>query len=167
MSGRDLPGAEDAEERGGLFADINITPLTDIFLVLLVVFMITSSVVTRRVRAGGSASVSAPSGDASPQGPQIQQAAVPKKGGQGGPPVVLQIGQRGELLLDGQQIAWKDLQSQIQLKSRLSVDQAFEIQPASGVAAGKLMDVLETAQRMGVKHISVARKKKETGSGEP
>jgi len=29
---------------GGLFADINITPLTDIFLVLLIIFMVTTSV---------------------------------------------------------------------------------------------------------------------------
>ena len=28
----------------GLFADINITPLTDIFLVLLIIFMVTTSV---------------------------------------------------------------------------------------------------------------------------
>ena len=29
---------------GGVFADINITPLTDIFLVLLIIFMVTTSV---------------------------------------------------------------------------------------------------------------------------
>ncbi|HYB92156.1 MAG TPA: biopolymer transporter ExbD [Candidatus Binataceae bacterium] len=29
---------------GGLFADINITPLTDIFLVLLIIFMVTTAV---------------------------------------------------------------------------------------------------------------------------
>ena len=31
-------------EGGGVFADINITPLTDIFLVLLIIFMVTTSV---------------------------------------------------------------------------------------------------------------------------
>ena len=31
-------------ESGGVFADINITPLTDIFLVLLIIFMVTTSV---------------------------------------------------------------------------------------------------------------------------
>ena len=31
-------------EAGGVFADINITPLTDIFLVLLIIFMVTTSV---------------------------------------------------------------------------------------------------------------------------
>ena len=31
-------------ESGGVFSDINITPLTDIFLVLLIIFMVTTSV---------------------------------------------------------------------------------------------------------------------------
>ena len=38
-----LPDNEDADE-GAIFAEINITPLTDIFLVLLIIFMVTSSV---------------------------------------------------------------------------------------------------------------------------
>lgn len=36
------PSGED-EEGGGLFAEINITPLTDVFLVLLIILMVVSS----------------------------------------------------------------------------------------------------------------------------
>ena len=44
---------EDSNGDGELFADINITPLTDIFLVLLIIFMVTSSVMaTDGARAG-------------------------------------------------------------------------------------------------------------------
>src|SRR5207244_5127164 len=35
------------EESEGIFAEINITPLTDIFLVLLIIFMVTSSVMNQ------------------------------------------------------------------------------------------------------------------------
>jgi biopolymer transport protein ExbD len=38
-----LPG-EDGGEDGGIVAEINITPLTDIFLVLLIIFMVTTTV---------------------------------------------------------------------------------------------------------------------------
>ena len=38
-----LPG--DDEGGGGIVAEINITPLTDVFLVLLIIFMVTSSVI--------------------------------------------------------------------------------------------------------------------------
>ena len=33
-----------SNQGGGVFSDINITPLTDIFLVLLIIFMVTTAV---------------------------------------------------------------------------------------------------------------------------
>ena len=36
--------AMSSNKGGGVFADINITPLTDIFLVLLIIFMVTTAV---------------------------------------------------------------------------------------------------------------------------
>jgi biopolymer transport protein ExbD len=40
-----LAKAGDGEDSNGIFAEINITPLTDIFLVLLIIFMITQSAI--------------------------------------------------------------------------------------------------------------------------
>ncbi len=37
-------GKMTSKKGGGVFADINITPLTDIFLVLLIIFMVTTAV---------------------------------------------------------------------------------------------------------------------------
>ena len=39
-------------EQGGLFAEINITPLTDVVLVLLIIFMVSSSAMVDAVRSG-------------------------------------------------------------------------------------------------------------------
>jgi biopolymer transport protein ExbD len=36
---------EDEDEGGGIFAEINITPLTDVFMVLLIILMVVSSAV--------------------------------------------------------------------------------------------------------------------------
>src|SRR3954462_8034450 len=44
-------GDDDGSGENGVFAEINITPLTDIFLVLLIIFMVTSSVI---VNAGNN-----------------------------------------------------------------------------------------------------------------
>lgn len=41
------PMASDSEGDAGIVAEINITPLTDIFLVLLIIFMVTSSVMSQ------------------------------------------------------------------------------------------------------------------------
>jgi biopolymer transport protein ExbD len=40
-------GESDETDGGGIVAEINITPLTDIFLVLLIIFMVTSSVMSQ------------------------------------------------------------------------------------------------------------------------
>ena len=47
------PGDGDGGEDVG-FAEINITPLTDIFLVLLIIFMVTSSVIVQQAPSGGA-----------------------------------------------------------------------------------------------------------------
>src|SRR6186997_3342614 len=39
-------GDASADESGEIMSEINITPLTDIFLVLLIIFMVTSSVIS-------------------------------------------------------------------------------------------------------------------------
>src|SRR3954451_9897222 len=39
--------ADNLGDEGGIVAEINITPLTDIFLVLLIIFMVTSSVMSQ------------------------------------------------------------------------------------------------------------------------
>ena len=41
------PLSYEGESDSGIVAEINITPLTDIFLVLLIIFMVTSSVMTQ------------------------------------------------------------------------------------------------------------------------
>jgi biopolymer transport protein ExbD len=38
----DSPGEENEDANDGLFAEINITPLTDVFLVMVVIFMVTA-----------------------------------------------------------------------------------------------------------------------------
>ncbi len=40
-------GSTDSEAEGAIVAEINITPLTDIFLVLLIIFMVTSSAMSQ------------------------------------------------------------------------------------------------------------------------
>src|SRR5512136_1112287 len=57
-------GGEDGELEsvGGIFADINITPLTDIFLVLLIIFMVTTTAIAESSRDDGGFKVNLPKG---------------------------------------------------------------------------------------------------------
>jgi biopolymer transport protein ExbD len=47
MAFKPQAGRDDLDSDGSIVAEINITPLTDIFLVLLIIFMVTSSVMTQ------------------------------------------------------------------------------------------------------------------------
>ena len=51
-----------ARSDGGLFADINITPLTDIFLVLLIIFMVTTTAIAEHGADKGGFKVTLPKG---------------------------------------------------------------------------------------------------------
>src|SRR5436309_6846630 len=55
ISGPSRSHHQDEEEFGpSVFSEINITPLTDIFLVLLIIFMVGSSIVVEQAQGGGT-----------------------------------------------------------------------------------------------------------------
>ncbi len=53
---------DDLESVGGIFSDINITPLTDIFLVLLIIFMVTTTAIAEAGNQDGGFKVNLPRG---------------------------------------------------------------------------------------------------------
>src|SRR5947209_15381465 len=56
------PSEAEGENGNGIFADINITPLTDIFLVLLIIFMVTTTAIAEQGGQNGGLRVSLPKG---------------------------------------------------------------------------------------------------------
>src|SRR5690242_8255805 len=65
-----VPGGagEEQAESAGIFANINITPLTDIFLVLLIIFMVTTTAIAQSGADEGGFKVNLPKGAKSDAG---------------------------------------------------------------------------------------------------
>ncbi|MGH7917674.1 MAG: ExbD/TolR family protein, partial [Candidatus Binataceae bacterium] len=57
-----------SNEQGGLFASINITPLTDIFLVLLIIFMVATAVTIESAAHVDLPKLQAPAATQQPKG---------------------------------------------------------------------------------------------------
>src|SRR5256886_15079036 len=68
---------DDEEFSPSVFSEINITPLTDIFLVLLIIFMVGSSIVVEQAQGGGTGvRVELPKGAAKELQPQARDFPV-------------------------------------------------------------------------------------------
>jgi len=124
---------------GGVFADINITPLTDIFLVLLIIFMVTTSVTIE-----SAAHVDLP---------QATNTAPENKG------VIVTYTAQHELFVNSKDVPERELQSS--LRDALSkVDQKIVVfQGDRKVLLGDMVRILNIAKAAGATQIAIAAKR--------
>ncbi|MEW5741806.1 MAG: biopolymer transporter ExbD [Myxococcota bacterium] len=139
-----VPGVDD--ELGGddaVFADINITPLTDIFLVLLIIFMVTSSVI---VNAGAGAKAGLKVN--LPQGGTADVAAQPTD-------LSVAILQDGRLVLGGDVVTSEELKQAFDEAKAKSPDTLVIVQADEGVPHGKVVEVMELAKSAGLGQLAI------------
>jgi len=138
-----LPDEEQGD--GAVFAEINITPLTDIFLVLLIIFMVTSSVIVQSGVSGQSGvKVNLPKGsktDISTQGPQTLAVAILSD---------------GRIVVGGQVLSQDELKARFTEAAARSADTTVIVQADSGVAHGRVVEVMELAAGAGLERLAIA-----------
>jgi biopolymer transport protein ExbD len=130
------------EESDGVFAEINITPLTDIFLVLLIIFMDTSSAL---VDAGGQAGVKVnlPKGGAKEITPTQADLLV----------AVLSDGRR---VIGGKVLSDDELKTTFNEAVKRAPDTIVILQADEDVPHGKVVEVMEMAKSAGLAHLAIA-----------
>lgn len=141
---------ESGDEVESVFSEINITPLTDIFLVLLIIFMVGASMA---VDAAGSAATGGQSGAMKVELPQgAAQDLAP-----GASDTVAVILADGRVVLGGEEIADDLLVEKLRaLRDGGAGASTLVVQADEGVHHGRVVAVMEKAREAGFTRLAVA-----------
>jgi len=144
-------GSVTGEEGGGdgvssesVVAEINITPLTDIFLVLLIIFMVTSTALVES-EASSRAGMKVVLPKANAAGPVSQRRSDP----------VLTVTKGNEIYLGAKKIDPKDLEAEIHKALQDVGSETLLIRGDKNVLLGSAVDIMSTAKRAGASHIAI------------
>ncbi len=142
MSG---PKGDDGGE-AELFADINITPLTDIFLVLLIIFMVTSSVMaTDGARAGVRVNL--------PKGATKEISTSAKD-------VTVAITTDGKMVVDGKEVSADSLRKMFDDARARDPDTQVVVQADEATHHGRVVAVMELAKAAGLRRLAIATRRR-------
>jgi biopolymer transport protein ExbD len=141
-----VPGSED-DSGDGVFSEINITPLTDIFLVLLIIFMVTSSVIVKQNSSGAGGAqaglkVNLPKGGASDVTPSQSDLSVA-------------ILADGRLVLAGNVVSAEEMKKAFVDAKDKSAETLVVVQADEGVPHGKVVEVMEAAKSAGLAQLAI------------
>src|SRR5262249_19920919 len=136
-------GAEEGAEN--VFAEINITPLTDIFLVLLIIFMVTSSVIVNQNPSSGAKAglkVNLPTGSSADVKPAETDLSVA-------------ILADGRIVLAGNVVGEEELKKALEETKQRNPNTMVIVQADEGVAHGKVVQVMEMAKGAGLAQLAI------------
>jgi biopolymer transport protein ExbD len=140
---------EETGENSGepIFADINITPLTDVFLVMLVIFMVSALAVQvgrcvekRKSPAAGIA-VNPPSGRQRDVDPD--QAAL-----------VLELPSSGGVYIGGKSFTDDEIDHMFRVAARDPKTQVI-VRADRGIQLGRVVELIERARGVGIGHVVI------------
>ncbi|MBN1210317.1 MAG: biopolymer transporter ExbD [Myxococcaceae bacterium] len=139
-----IPGGDD-DEGEGVFAEINITPLTDIFLVLLIIFMVTSTVIVQQGPGGGAKAglkVNLPKGGVTDVTARTTDLSV----------AVLAD---GSFVLGGDVVSAEELRAAFDKAKVDNPDTLVIVQADEGVPHGTVVQVMELAKKAGLAQLAI------------
>lgn len=130
------PSGERGEERYAPLAEINVTPMVDVMLVLLVIFMVTAPLLMVGVPLDL---------------PKTRAAAItePKQ------PIVLSLNRGGEIFIGDDRIAPGDLEPRLAALATEDPSRIVYIRGDRTISYAQLMDLLSQVSRAGFAKVSL------------
>jgi biopolymer transport protein TolR len=119
---------------GELNAEINVTPMVDIMLVLLIIFMITAPMMNTGV---------------SLELPQVTAQNIEDPNGK----LVLSIAKDDKLYLGGTQVKWVELEQKLKSNQRVQQESALYIEADNNLLYGRVITAMAIAKNAGVSHV--------------
>jgi biopolymer transport protein ExbD len=144
-------GGDELESVGGIFSDINITPLTDIFLVLLIIFMVTTTAIAEAGNEDGGFKVSLPRGGKSDEAGLVRD-------------VTIAILQDGRAVVAGKVLDDAALETALRDARARSPDTVVLFQADEGVPHGRVVQVMELARKAGLSRLAIATRAEPGGA---
>lgn len=131
----------------GAFVDINVTPLVDIFLVLLVILMATSTAILEAGQGEGSGfKVQLPTGSKSEE-------VTP-----GGNELVVAVPADGSIIVRGEMVSLTDLETIFKTAASADAERVVLVQADENAIHKRVVEVMEAARRAGLKNLAIATK---------
>lgn len=121
------------EELQAPLAEINMTPLVDVMLVLLVIFLVTAPMLN------SSINLNLPSESAA----QITENKI----------LAISVSKEGRYFIDDREVSFNDLESELQILSKKNSKQQIHLRADIDASYGKVSHVLAAAQRFGLSNI--------------
>ncbi len=134
-------GSDDFEDEGGVISDINVTPMVDIMLVLLIIFMVTASLIV-----SPSLKVELPKGSAKPQ--QLQQDEQRD--------VVVTVTRTGELQFKNRALSTTDLLTALSSEHRARPKARLLVLADKKAYHANVVKVMDVARTVGFQRLGIA-----------
>lgn len=131
-----MAGFKSTSDDNGPVADINITPLVDVMLVLLVIFMVTAPMLESGIAI---------------QLPKASGKALPK----GESPITLNISKESKLYLEKEEVPFSALNTKLQQFYKNRDKQEIYIRADSSLTYGFVAEVMATVKNAGINKIGL------------
>ena len=133
-------------DSGGPMSEINVTPLVDVMLVLLIIFMITAPVMSHKIK------VELPQANLDHRDEKIPPA----------PPVTVTIKEDGELYWNDAPITKELLESQLSVEAQKTPQPAVNLRGDKTTKYRSIREVVDMAQAQGIRKVGyVATKERD------
>jgi biopolymer transport protein ExbD len=129
----------------GVFSEINITPLTDIFLVLLIIFMVTTAVTIESAAHVDLPKAENPNPNQTPKG------------------VIVTYTSEHQIFVNERNVSERDLEPALRDVLSKSADKIVVFQGDPKVLIGDMVRILDVAKRAGAEQIAIAASKSAPG----